>query len=79
MEITNEEKDLGVRAHHMMILSCKSDGAVKNAITVLGCTKKVISKEVREILATLCEALLGFIWSTVYSFGYQCSRSVNSS
>ncbi|CAM4596884.1 unnamed protein product, partial [Lepidochelys olivacea] len=53
LEVTEEEKDLGVLVDHRMTMSRQCDMAVKKANAVLGCTRRGISSRDREVLVPL--------------------------
>ncbi|CAM5107583.1 unnamed protein product [Eretmochelys imbricata] len=58
LEVTEEEKDLGVLVDHRMTMSCQCDMAVKKANAVLGCIRRGISSRDKEVLVPLYKALV---------------------
>ncbi|CAM5084507.1 unnamed protein product [Eretmochelys imbricata] len=58
LEVTEEEKDLGVLVDHRMIMSHQCDMAVKKANEVLGCIRRGISSRDKEVLVLLYKALV---------------------
>ncbi|CAM5150477.1 unnamed protein product [Natator depressus] len=58
LEVTEEEKDLGVLVNHRMTLSCQCDMVVKKANAVLGCIRRGISSRDKEVLVPLYKALV---------------------
>ncbi|CAM5091879.1 unnamed protein product [Eretmochelys imbricata] len=58
LEVTEEEKDLGVLVDHRMTMSCQCDMAVKKANVVLGCIRRGISSRDKEVLVPLYKALV---------------------
>ncbi|CAM4321681.1 unnamed protein product [Lepidochelys kempii] len=58
LEVTEEEKDLGVLVDHRMTMSCQCDMAVKKANVVLGCIRRGISRRDKEVLVPLYKALV---------------------
>ncbi|CAM4679958.1 unnamed protein product [Caretta caretta] len=58
LEVTEEEKDLGVLVDHRMTMSHQSDMAVKKANVVLGCIRQGISSRDKEVLVPLYKALV---------------------
>ncbi|CAM4385864.1 unnamed protein product [Lepidochelys olivacea] len=58
LEVTEEEKDLGVLVDHRMTMSCQCDMAVKKANAVLGCNRRGISSSDKEVLIPLYKALV---------------------
>ncbi|CAM5111945.1 unnamed protein product [Natator depressus] len=58
IEVTEEEKDLGVLVDHRMTMSCQCDMAMKKATAVLGCIRRDISSRDKEVLVPLYKALV---------------------
>ncbi|CAM4576931.1 unnamed protein product [Lepidochelys olivacea] len=58
LEVTEEEKDLGVLVNHRMTMSRQCDMAVKKANAVLGCIRRGISSRDKEMLVPLYKALV---------------------
>ncbi|CAM5150473.1 unnamed protein product [Natator depressus] len=58
LEVTEEEKDLGVLIDHRMTMSCQCDMAVKKANVVLGWIRRGISSRDKEVLVPLYKALV---------------------
>ncbi|CAM5114511.1 unnamed protein product [Eretmochelys imbricata] len=58
LEVTEEEKDLGVLVDHGMTMSRQCDKAVKKANAVLGCIRRRISSRDKEVLVPLYKALV---------------------
>ncbi|CAM5110902.1 unnamed protein product [Natator depressus] len=58
LEVTEEEKDLGVLVDHRMTMSRQCDMAVKKANAVLGCIRRGISSRDKEVLVPLYKALV---------------------
>ncbi|CAM5085619.1 unnamed protein product [Eretmochelys imbricata] len=58
LEVTEEEKDLGVLVDHRMTMSSQCDVAVKNGNVVLGCIRQGISSRDKEVLVPLYKALV---------------------
>ncbi|CAM4663342.1 unnamed protein product [Lepidochelys olivacea] len=58
LEVTEEEKDLGVLVDHRMTMSRQCDMAVKKANGVLGCIRRGISSRDKEVLVPLYKALV---------------------
>ncbi|CAM4632369.1 unnamed protein product [Caretta caretta] len=58
LEVTEEEKDLGVLVDHRMTVSRQCDMAVKKANAVLGCIRRGISSRDKEVLVPLYKALV---------------------
>ncbi|CAM5110189.1 unnamed protein product [Natator depressus] len=58
LEVTEEEKDLGVLVDHRMTMSRQCDMAVKKASAVLGCIRRGISSRDKEVLVPLYKALV---------------------
>ncbi|CAM4513742.1 unnamed protein product [Caretta caretta] len=58
LEVTEEEKDLGVLVDHRMTMSCQCDIAVKKANVILGCIRRGISSRDKEVLVPLYKALV---------------------
>ncbi|CAM5076373.1 unnamed protein product [Eretmochelys imbricata] len=58
LEVTEEEKDLGVLVDHRMTMSRQCDIAVKKANAVLGCSRRGISSRDKEVLVLLYKALV---------------------
>ncbi|CAM5140517.1 unnamed protein product [Natator depressus] len=58
LEITEEEKDLGVLVDHRMTMRCQCDMEVKKANAVLGCIRRGISSRDKEVLVPLYKALV---------------------
>ncbi|CAM4380368.1 unnamed protein product [Caretta caretta] len=58
LEVTEEEKDLGVLIDHRMTMSRQCDMAVKKANAVLGCSRRGISSRDKEVLVLLYKALV---------------------
>ncbi|CAM4404676.1 unnamed protein product [Lepidochelys olivacea] len=58
LEITEEEKDLGVLVAHRMTMSRQCDMAMKKANAVLGCIRRGISSRDKKVLVPLYKALV---------------------
>ncbi|CAM5174269.1 unnamed protein product [Natator depressus] len=58
LEVTEEEKDLGVLVDHRMTMSHQYDMAMKKANAVLGCIRRGISSRDKEVLVPLYKALV---------------------
>uniref|UniRef100_A0A8C3IEJ8 Reverse transcriptase domain-containing protein n=1 Tax=Chrysemys picta bellii TaxID=8478 RepID=A0A8C3IEJ8_CHRPI len=58
LEVTEEEKDLGVLVDRRMTMSRQCDVAVKKANAVLGCIRRGISSRDKEVLLPLYKALV---------------------
>ncbi|CAM5100216.1 unnamed protein product [Eretmochelys imbricata] len=58
LEVTEEEKDLGVLVDPRMTMSRQCDMAVKKANAVLGCIRRGISNRDKEMLVLLYKALV---------------------
>ncbi|CAM4521747.1 unnamed protein product [Lepidochelys olivacea] len=58
LEVTEEEKDLGILVDHRMTMSRQCDMAVKKANAVLGCIRRGISSRDKEVLVPLDKALV---------------------
>ncbi|CAM5166439.1 unnamed protein product [Eretmochelys imbricata] len=58
LEVTEEEKDLGVLFDHRKTMSCQCDMAVKKANAALGCIRQGISSRDKEVLVPLYKALV---------------------
>ncbi|CAM5120564.1 unnamed protein product [Natator depressus] len=58
LEVTEEEKDLGVLVDHRMTMSRQCDMAMKKANAVLGCIRQGISSRDKEVLVLLYRALV---------------------
>ncbi|CAM4504902.1 unnamed protein product [Lepidochelys kempii] len=58
LEVTEEEKDLGVLVDHRITMSRQCDMAVKKANAVLGCIRRGISSRDKEVLVPLYKALV---------------------
>ncbi|CAM4404156.1 unnamed protein product [Caretta caretta] len=58
LEVTEEEKDLGVLVAHRMTMSRQCDMAMKKAKEVLGCIRRGISSRDKEVLVLLYKALV---------------------
>uniref|UniRef100_A0A8C3PDM1 Reverse transcriptase domain-containing protein n=1 Tax=Chrysemys picta bellii TaxID=8478 RepID=A0A8C3PDM1_CHRPI len=58
LEVTEEEKDLGVLVDHRMTVSRQCDVAMKKANAVLGCIRRGISNRDKEVLLPLYKALV---------------------
>ncbi|CAM4659406.1 unnamed protein product [Caretta caretta] len=58
LEVTEEEKDLGVLVDHRMTMSRQCDMAVKKANAVLECIRRGISSRDKEVLVLLYKALV---------------------
>ncbi|CAM5151441.1 unnamed protein product [Natator depressus] len=58
LEVTEEEKDLGVLVDHRMTMSRQCDMAVKKANAVLACIRRGISSRDKEVLVPLYKALV---------------------
>ncbi|CAM4600677.1 unnamed protein product [Caretta caretta] len=58
LEVTEEEKNLGVLVDHRMTMSRQCDMAVKKANAVLGCIRRGISSRDKEVLVPLYKALV---------------------
>uniref|UniRef100_A0A674I2H4 DDE-1 domain-containing protein n=1 Tax=Terrapene triunguis TaxID=2587831 RepID=A0A674I2H4_9SAUR len=58
LEVTEEEKDLGVLVDRRMTMSRQCDVAVKKANAVLGCIRRSISSRDKEVLVPLYKALV---------------------
>ncbi|CAM4578876.1 unnamed protein product [Caretta caretta] len=58
LEVTEEEKGLGVLVDHRMTMSRQCDTAVKKANAVLGCIRQGISSRDKEVLVPLYKALV---------------------
>ncbi|CAM4690211.1 unnamed protein product [Lepidochelys kempii] len=58
LEVTEEEKDLGVLFDHRITMSCQCDVAMKKAIVVLGCIRRGISSRDKEVVVLLHKALV---------------------
>ncbi|CAM5081371.1 unnamed protein product [Eretmochelys imbricata] len=58
LEVTEEEKDLGVSVDHRMTMSRQCDMAVKKANAVLGCIRRGISSREKEVLVPLYKAVV---------------------
>uniref|UniRef100_K7F1X3 Reverse transcriptase domain-containing protein n=1 Tax=Pelodiscus sinensis TaxID=13735 RepID=K7F1X3_PELSI len=58
LEVTEEEKDLGVLVDYRMTMSRHCDMAVKKANTILGCIRRGISSRDKEVLVPLYKALV---------------------
>ncbi|CAM4568387.1 unnamed protein product [Lepidochelys kempii] len=58
LEVTEEEKDLGVLVDHRMTMSRQCDMAMKKANAVLECTRRGISSRDKEVLVPLYKALV---------------------
>ncbi|CAM4653200.1 unnamed protein product [Caretta caretta] len=58
LEVTEEEKDLGVLVDHRITMSCQCDMAVKKANAGLGCIRRGISSRDKEVLVLLYKALV---------------------
>ncbi|CAM5109435.1 unnamed protein product [Eretmochelys imbricata] len=58
LEVTEEEKDLGVLVDHRMTMSRQCDMAMKKANAVLGCIRRGISSRDKEVLVPLYKALV---------------------
>ncbi|CAM4609502.1 unnamed protein product [Lepidochelys olivacea] len=58
LEVTEEEKDLGVLVDHRMTMSQQCDTAVKKANAVLGCIRRGVSSRDKEVLVPLYKALV---------------------
>ncbi|CAM4680127.1 unnamed protein product [Lepidochelys kempii] len=58
LEVTEEEKDLGVLVDHRMTMSRQCDVAVKKVNAVLGCIRRGISSRDKEVLVPLYKALV---------------------
>ncbi|CAM4625018.1 unnamed protein product [Caretta caretta] len=56
LEVTEEEKDLGVLVDHRMTMSRQCDMAVKKANAALGCIRQGISSRDKEVLVPLYKA-----------------------
>ncbi|CAM5107889.1 unnamed protein product [Eretmochelys imbricata] len=73
LEVTEEEKDLGVLVNHRMTMSRQCDMAVKKDNEVLGCIRRGISSRDKEVLVPLHKALVRphleycvQFWSTMF-------------
>ncbi|CAM4576074.1 unnamed protein product [Caretta caretta] len=58
LEVTEEEKDLGILVDHRMSMSRQCDMAVKKANAVLGCIRRGISSRYKQVLVPLYKALV---------------------
>ncbi|CAM5155546.1 unnamed protein product [Natator depressus] len=58
LEVTEEEKDLGVLVDHRMTMSHQCHIAVKKANAVLGCIRRGISNRDKDVLIPLYKALV---------------------
>ncbi|CAM4508198.1 unnamed protein product [Lepidochelys olivacea] len=58
MEVTEDEKDLGILVDHRLTVSRQCDMAVKKANAVLGCIRRGISSRDKEVLVSLYKALV---------------------
>ncbi|CAM5108569.1 unnamed protein product [Natator depressus] len=58
LQVTEEEKDLGILVYHRMTMSRQCDVAVKKANAVLGCIRRGISSRDKEVLVPLYKALV---------------------
>ncbi|CAM4490787.1 unnamed protein product [Lepidochelys olivacea] len=58
LEVTEEEKDLGVLVDHSMTMSRQCNMAMKKANAVLGCIRRGISNRDKEVLVPLYKALV---------------------
>ncbi|CAM4707266.1 unnamed protein product [Lepidochelys kempii] len=58
LEVTEEEKDLGVLVDNRMTMSRQCDMALKKANAVLGCIRRGISSRDKEVLVPLYKALV---------------------
>ncbi|CAM5108276.1 unnamed protein product [Natator depressus] len=58
LEVTEEEKDLGVLVDHRMTMSRQCDMSMKKANVVLGCIRRGISSRDKEVLVPLYKALV---------------------
>ncbi|CAM4557273.1 unnamed protein product [Caretta caretta] len=58
LEVTEEEKDLGVLVDHRMTMSRQCDMAEKKANAVLGCIRRGNSSRDKEVLVSLYKALV---------------------
>ncbi|CAM5130663.1 unnamed protein product [Natator depressus] len=58
LEVTEEEKDLGVLVDHRMTMSHQCDMAVKKANGVLRCIRRGISSRDKEVLVPLYKAMV---------------------
>ncbi|CAM4453019.1 unnamed protein product [Caretta caretta] len=58
LEVTEEEKDLGVLVGHRMTMSRQCDMAVKKANAVLGCIRRGISSRDKDVLVLLYKELV---------------------
>ncbi|CAM5077630.1 unnamed protein product [Eretmochelys imbricata] len=58
LEVTEEEKELGVLVDHRMTMNRQCDMAVKKANAVLGCIRRGISSRDKEVLVPLYKALV---------------------
>ncbi|CAM4548729.1 unnamed protein product [Lepidochelys olivacea] len=58
LEVTEEEKDLGVLIDHRMTMSRQRDVAAEKANTVLGCIRQGITSREKEVLVPLYKALV---------------------
>ncbi|CAM4564916.1 unnamed protein product [Lepidochelys kempii] len=57
LEVTEEEKDLGVLVDHGMTMSRQCDMAVKKANAVLGCIRRGISSRDKEVFSTIIQGI----------------------
>ncbi|CAM5090421.1 unnamed protein product [Natator depressus] len=68
LEVTEEEKDLGVLVDHRMTMSCQCDMAVKKANAVLGCIRRGISSgDVSTVIQGTGETSSGILCAVLVS------------
>ncbi|CAM5075408.1 unnamed protein product [Natator depressus] len=78
LEVTEEEKDLGVLVDHRMTMSRQCDMAVRKANVVLGCIRRGISNRDKEVLVPLYKALVRSHLEYCVQSGLSCLRRMNS-
>ncbi|CAM4664948.1 unnamed protein product [Caretta caretta] len=67
LEVTEEEKDLGVLVDHRMTMSRQCDMAVKKANAVLGCIRRGISSRDKEVIQGTGETSPGILCAVLVS------------